>query len=165
KIKKQHENETHTTVQFSVSDTGIDMSQEDLRSIFQEFKQANASIRGKYGGTGLGLSISYQLVKLLGGDLQVESKVNEGTKFTFSLKLLKTNENPINTNENVPPKSVLNSGSHILVVEDNELNRKYISSLLEKWGLSYDYCKNGVEATIKKYAPRRPQLLTLLDPH
>jgi len=84
------EDEDEIEVKFSVKDSGIGVNPEERKRIFDEFSQADASTSRQYGGTGLGLSISSQFVKLMGGVLELESKVGEGSTFYFSLKLKKT---------------------------------------------------------------------------
>ena len=132
-------------LKFEVIDTGIGIAEEELRFIFSEFKQANHEIRKKYGGTGLGLSISYQLVKLLGGTLEVISQANKGSNFFFTLGVDISSLGPIEQSE----KDINHSGQiegKILVVEDNALNLKYISSLLRKWQIDFDHCGDGPKA-------------------
>jgi PAS domain S-box-containing protein len=140
------ENNKTAKIRFQVKDTGIGISQIEANQIFQEFKQANNTIRTKFGGSGLGLSISYQLVKLLGGKLSVSSAEGEGSNFIFELDMKISEElpreekkisllNKIGTNENT-----------ILVVEDNALNIKYITSLLKKWEIKHHIAYNGKEA-------------------
>ncbi len=136
----------YVSVRFQVRDTGIGISKEDISFIFNEFKQANASIRSKYGGTGLGLSISNQLVKLLGGELKVDSIIGKGSTFYFDLELEKAK---LNGNEELAHTSIeafRGMNNKILVVEDNKMNLKYITALLKKWNLDYEVCFNGVEA-------------------
>ena len=79
----------HTTLQFSVKDSGIGISDKEKKEIFNAFAQADASTSRKYGGTGLGLSIASQFIKRMGGELTIESQVGEGAKFFFSLSLEK----------------------------------------------------------------------------
>ena len=133
-------------LKFEIKDTGIGVSKEDLATIFNEFKQANAAIRSKYGGTGLGLSISMQLVDLLGGELEVDSISGKGSNFYFTLKLDKTQKS-IPLDNLKPTTTEFHSGNNkILIVEDNKMNLKYITSLLKKWNLNFEVCLNGLEA-------------------
>jgi PAS domain S-box-containing protein len=135
-------------VTFEVIDTGIGIPSENLLQIFDPFKQANTAITQQYGGTGLGLPISEKLVQLMGGDLRVESREGEGSKFSFTLKL--TIDKTLNVNsvkstkksERIPN----GKGKRILIVEDNQMNVKYVSVLLQKWGFDYDVAYNGKEA-------------------
>ena len=77
----------HDKIHFSIQDTGIGMTKEQLSKIFQAFSQADSSVTRKYGGTGLGLTLSKQLVELMNGKLEVESELDKGSTFSFSLEL------------------------------------------------------------------------------
>lgn len=133
-------------LKFNVQDTGIGVSKEDLSIIFNEFKQANSEIRSKYGGTGLGLSISNQLVKLLGGELKVDSSPGKGSSFYFTLRVHKA-KSPLDlATPEERMERIVDEGRRILVVEDNPMNLKYISSLLKKWKMDFSICYNGQEA-------------------
>ncbi len=140
---------SYSTYYFEVSDTGMGMSQAELNTVFTAFKQANTKIQREFGGTGLGLSISSRLVALLGGQLEAESVVNEGSKFYFSLQLKSS------TGSNNNPKSIsdfktrIAEGIKLLIVEDNLMNQKYILSLLDKWNIDYDIADNGLQAVEK----------------
>src|SRR5256712_5871218 len=108
------------TVQFRVRDTGIGISPEQLGTIFQEFTQADASMTRRYGGTGLGLAISRRLVALMGGELAVTSEVGRGSEFTFALPF------PIETPTATTRATVSLGGRRLLVVDDNETNRRIL---------------------------------------
>ncbi len=132
---------------FTVEDTGIGLDEQELSRIFQEFRQANVSIRNEFGGTGLGLTISKKLLALLDSELKVTSQKNEGSSFFFSLRLKKggelTSAEPVQLSID---ELRTESKGKICVVEDNDLNVIYISRLLEKWKLDYHVCNNGLEA-------------------
>lgn len=136
------------TIEFSVSDTGIGISKEKVGKIFEQFTQADVKTTRKYGGTGLGLTISQKLVKLMGGNIKVESKYNEGSKFYFeltlpvhySMKKLKTSEVVLLSND----KKI--NGLKVLIAEDNPINMKIASGFLDKWGVVYTKATNGLEA-------------------
>ncbi|MEM9544579.1 MAG: PAS domain S-box protein [Bacteroidota bacterium] len=136
----------NVTLRFSVNDTGIGISKDEVAIIFNEFKQANTDIRNKYGGTGLGLSISNQLVKLLGGTLKVDSKVGEGSSFYFVLTLGKSTHKIDGTTVIKRVEKLRIRDHKILIVEDNKMNLKYITSLLKKWDVDFTVCVNGKEA-------------------
>lgn len=140
------EDDEYVSVRFQVKDSGIGISQDDISFIFNEFKQANTTIRSKYGGTGLGLSISNQLVKLLGGELKVDSIIDYGSTFYFTLDLKKSNEISTTEVSKLGFESFRGIDSKILIVEDNKMNLKYITTLFKKWDLQYEVCYNGVEA-------------------
>ncbi|MDO5980301.1 ATP-binding protein [Flavivirga spongiicola] len=131
-------------VTFYVKDTGIGMRQDEVKRIFDNASGPyNASMMRDYRGGGIGLSISHQLVKLMGGELKLESKENEGSTFYFSLQLKKT----LNIKaENIGQKPILQDKFSVLVAEDNRTNQKVIKFLLERQGADCTFVKNGIEA-------------------
>ena len=142
------ETPTNLNLLFSVSDTGIGIDKEEVKAVFDEFKQANQSIRSKYGGTGLGLSISKKLLNLMGAEIKLESSIGKGSRFYFELlvkkgKLLKDEITQGATLGFTPYKG---QSKLVLVVEDNKLNVKYLTRLLEKWNIDYTVKSNGQEA-------------------
>ena len=144
-ISVTSKNNDLATIGFQVKDTGIGISELEANQIFQEFKQANNEIRTKFGGSGLGLSISYQLVKLLGGKLSVSSVQGEGSTFSFELEMKVSNEVPRVENKISLLNKLNTEKNTILVVEDNAMNIKYITSLLKKWKIKHDVALNGKE--------------------
>lgn len=139
----------HAEAIFEIEDTGIGIDNDKLVHIFDTFKQADESITRKYGGTGLGLAISKQLVELQGGKINVESEVNIGTKFTFSIPYkIGTQKDLIHHPSEIKEdlkKSENNKfkGMEILLVEDNDVNRLYASTILKKWGCICTEAENG----------------------
>lgn len=133
---------------FSVTDTGIGIEEAEAELIFEEFKQASQEIRSKYGGTGLGLSISKKLLSLMGAEIKLESVMGQGSNFYFELKVTKgrsITEMDLIIDKNEFSK-FNNHSKKILVVEDNKLNVKYLTRLLEKWEIEYWVKSNGQEA-------------------
>lgn len=124
-------------LQFTVADTGIGMSKEQLDIVFDSYQQADKGTFKKYGGTGLGLSIVKEIIIKQGGSIQVKSSLGEGTTFEFSIPFKKGNVHNIPKNK---PKTIsatqgrkLLGGTAILVFEDNELNQHLIGEQLRKW--------------------------------
>ncbi|HVB03707.1 MAG TPA: ATP-binding protein [Chitinophagaceae bacterium] len=139
-------------VEFKVGDTGIGIEEDKLMVVFQDFRQANKAIRGQYGGTGLGLSISKKLIELQGGTIYVESTLGQGTCFTFTLPFQDTGR-PVENKENKHLSTLTSTsptelfeGSRLLIVEDNLMNLKYLTSLLERMKIQFDVATNGVDA-------------------
>ncbi|MFP4384355.1 MAG: response regulator [Spirochaetia bacterium] len=133
------------TVRFTVQDTGIGIEKERVNHLFEAFNQADNSITRRYGGTGLGLAISDRLCTMMGGKLEVESEPGKGTVFQFNIpfqKSLKEVSVPFDV-----PEDIL-EGKRILVVDDNETNRKILSGELEKWGCTVRLEETG-EAALK----------------
>lgn len=133
-------------LEFSVEDSGIGIPQSVQGSIFEKFRQVDASTTRKYGGTGLGLSISRQLVRMMGGELTVESEVGEGSQFRFRLTLpVARTSGPAETPAATGKGPAL-AGLHVLVAEDNAVNQKVAQSLLQRMGARVDLAADGVAA-------------------
>ena len=132
---------------FKVSDTGIGMSSEEIKKIFTKFTQANSSISSDYGGTGLGLTLAKRFVEVLGGNLAVQSQKDIGTTFSFNLEFNKSTliESDVNHHYTSHQDEHSWPQKKILVVEDNLMNQKYISTLLSKWDIEFDIAHNGQE--------------------
>jgi len=131
--------EDNQTINFSIRDTGIGITKKQQATIFQPFTQADQSTTRKYGGTGLGLSISKQLIEKMGGKLTVKSELEQGSTFSFSLKLdFKPNSWPIeSTNFNL---------RNVLIVEANVRRQKIIQNMLSFWNIPFTTINNGEEA-------------------
>lgn len=116
---------------FSIKDTGIGIAADKLEELFKPFSQVDSSTTRKYGGTGLGLVISERIVKLMGGQISVESVLGRGSTFHFTIKAE-------HSTKNIPLVKPLNDedlkGKHILVVDDNYTNRLILNTQLELWG-------------------------------
>ena len=140
---KKYENSQK--IKFEVRDTGIGIKKENLSKIFKSFTQEEDSITRKYGGTGLGLTISKEIVELLGGTLEVESIVDLGSKFYFTLNLPNGNNDSTKSLEIVIDPEVLR-GKNILVAEDYAPNRFIVQSFLENWNVNVILAENGKEA-------------------
>lgn len=129
---------------FSVADTGIGVPPEKHRLIFEPFTQADGSTTRKYGGTGLGLSISAGLVELMGGSIWVESEVGKGSTFYFTVPVDRPpafpSAKPAPAAERAPRKL------HILVAEDNSVNQRLATRLLEREGHAVTIAGSGAEA-------------------
>ncbi len=117
---------------FEVRDTGIGIASHQVNSLFQAFNQVDSSTTRKYGGTGLGLAISTRLVELMGGKLWVESKVNEGTSFFFTIKAA---AGDTQFRHHARCMMTGQEGKHILVVDDHHTNRRILQLQLENWQL------------------------------
>lgn len=139
------------SLEFSVSDTGIGVSNDKLQYIFESFTQAETGITRKFGGTGLGLSITKKLIELQQGTIDVTSIPDKGTTFTFVINYTVPSQPGIPKQqkqtaapENANGKSL--AGKKILVVEDNETNQKVIYHMLKKAGIVCTIACNGREA-------------------
>lgn len=130
-------------VQFEITDTGIGMDRRTVKNVFDRFTQADASTTRQYGGTGLGLAISSRLVKMMGGQLEVESEPQKGSRFSFTLSLAISQSIPEKTTNS---KTYTDLGLSVLVVEDNKVNQKIVCRQLDAIGCHYITAENGVEA-------------------
>jgi PAS domain S-box-containing protein len=138
--------ETAQRIRIDVRDTGIGMSDNFIAQIFDKFSQEETAATRKFDGTGLGMAISRDLVSLMGGELNVESAKNAGTHFSFEVVMSKTSHEEDH-------KQIANSGSHldnytphILLVEDNEMNRFIALQTLKQIGANIVEAGNGKEA-------------------
>ncbi len=134
------------TVSFTVKDTGIGMNKNQLSKLFVPFQQGNPSIAGQYGGTGLGLAISQSFVQKMGGTIQVQSKPNVGSVFSFCLTFPLTTPEVMAASCATPPTILDLSGKRILVVEDIGINREIIIELLSDTNALFEEAQNGAEA-------------------
>ncbi len=133
-----------STVRFCITDTGIGISSAAQVGLFQKFTQADASTTRKYGGTGLGLAISKQLVELMGGAIGLASEEGVGSRFYFDLPLEPAS--PVAVIPSYPEPHRRFDGVRILIADDNAVNQKLLSVMLERRGCIYDLASNGVEA-------------------
>ncbi|TDW97354.1 PAS domain-containing hybrid sensor histidine kinase/response regulator [Dinghuibacter silviterrae] len=133
-------------VRIVVKDTGIGMDANFLSTIFEQFSQEDRSIARKYGGTGLGMAITRQLIKLMNGDIEVFSEKGKGTEVCLTLPFQRGKKADLPSDaDNLPGKALL-KGKHILIVEDNELNRFVVKTLLKGYGVVIAEAVNGAEA-------------------
>ena len=153
------------TVHFVVSDTGIGIAPEKLRLIFDPFTQADTSTTRKYGGTGLGLTISARLVRMMGGEIWVESEQGKGSQFHFTVRLFCLGRRP-----EIAGASSLQvlRGVKTLIVDDNATNRRILSGMLKRWEMPSSAVADGQEALAELRAARvggEPYRLILMDMH
>ena len=146
--------ENKVQLRFSISDTGIGMTQTQSDRVFESFAQGDSSTTRKYGGTGLGLTISKQLTKLLGGDLQVKSELGKGSEFLFTLPFTIAEQRAAQTNNKKAPLPATVdlpklAAYQALVVDDNKLNQEITSAMLSKFDLNTTIANDGRDAIDK----------------
>ena len=136
------ENEEDVLLEFAVSDTGIGIEQEKIKSIFENFNHATTGISRLYGGTGLGLAIAKQLVEGQNGTIKAESVLNEGSKFSFQLSFQKTDQVIEIVDDSIALDTDIKN-IKVLVVEDIALNQLLIKTLLDDFGFTSEIASNG----------------------
>jgi len=147
---------------FSIKDTGIGISEDQLQNIFERFAQADSSTTRNYGGTGLGLPISLKLVKIMEGEIDVESEVGKGSTFTFSIVL------PIGKMSRSNSADYSLKGIRSLIIDDNPTNRFVLNGFLKGWEMRTTLAESGAEGI--RHMERAagdldPYQLLLLDGH
>jgi signal transduction histidine kinase/PleD family two-component response regulator len=131
---------------FAVTDTGIGISDEDSARIFGSYVQVSSAHK-VYGGTGLGLAISSQIIKMMGGTIELESKLGEGSRFCFTIALVSDTEHEKEPGQSSHAGKVYTDyfkGKHALLVEDNELNTEIAVVILEDAGFEVTTAENGL---------------------
>ena len=138
------------TLAFSVSDTGVGISPENLQKLFNRYQQADSSVTRTHGGTGLGLAISKQLAELMGGSISVQSELGRGSTFTLSVKLQRVSSEAGGLGIATETEHAIYGGSveakTLLVVDDNEESREMLKELLELEGANVLTAQHGAEA-------------------
>ena len=140
-VTVEDQTDTDILLRFSVRDTGIGLTQEQIGKLFQSFQQADTSTSRKYGGTGLGLAISRQLALLMNGKVGVESEPNQGSTFWFTARLKKTH----GKQAQLIPRPDLR-GRRVLIVDDNAIARRVLGELLGSMTFVVDEAPGGHEA-------------------
>lgn len=146
KIEQLKQDENGAVIRFSVKDSGIGIGEDNLGRIFNSFEQAESNIVKEYGGTGLGLSISSNLVRSMGGILDVQSTYKEGSEFFFTIHFRWGITDDITVKDDLSEDKFDFKGKRVLVVEDNSLNMEIEKSLLEMTGCIVEEATNGKEA-------------------
>jgi signal transduction histidine kinase/CheY-like chemotaxis protein len=159
-VKEDARAEGSTRLHVTVTDTGIGIPKEKQAAIFEPFRQADGSTTRRFGGTGLGLTISATLAQMMGGRLWVESEPGAGSEFHFTVSLDTTDvaERPA-VQPALPDMSVL-------IVDDNEVNRRILIEQVRRWGLRPTAVPNGriaLDELASAARSRRPYGLVLLD--
>ncbi len=152
-ISLEKKSDSHVTLRFAVTDTGIGIPEEHIVRLFKSFSQTDASMTRRYGGTGLGLAISKQLAEMMGGEIGVESKEGIGSTFWFTAKFEEGSERGQGSEVRgegaktpLTPYPVPLTHIRILLVEDNIMNQKVALAVLNNLGFSADTANNGRQA-------------------
>lgn len=156
-VTSLHPENGHHFFKFSVSDTGIGMSEKFLQRIFTPFEQESAQTAHKFGGSGLGLSITYNLIQMLHGSITVQSRLGQGSTFTVTLPFQACQEKAAGTNETATcaAPEIAKEQLTLLLAEDNPLNREIALALLSTEGIHLELANNGREA-VEKFCQASP---------
>jgi len=149
---------------FAVRDTGIGIPADKQAHVFEAFAQEDSSTSRRFGGTGLGLSISRQLVCLMGGRMWLESEAGRGSTFHFTVDLATAEPQALHASPGDPSTTAAAAGNaEILLVEDNRVNQKVATALLERRGYRVTVAENGASALELITAAGMPFSLILMD--
>ncbi|GAA4042072.1 ATP-binding protein [Flavobacterium chungnamense] len=150
-------------IQFRVSDNGIGIPEDKQNEIFESFSQGSIEINRKYGGTGLGLAIVKRLIELLGGTIQINSKVGLGTTFSFSLPFEVGQNEIVEIKEQAIDNAAIEN-KKILLVEDNKINQMITKKMIENKGMFCKILDNG-EDSVTYLKQKNDYDLVLMDVH
>ena len=161
KISAQHIETDQCQLEFSIQDSGIGMTPDQMERIFQAFSQADTSTSRKHGGTGLGLIISQRLVNLMGGTISVQSQPGQGSTFTFNVRFKRQSEKQDETFISVPELK----GLRVLVVDDHHATLEFLQSTLESFTFMVQAVNNAEAglALLEKAPPEEQFDLVLFD--
>ncbi|MEK9587527.1 MAG: response regulator [Gammaproteobacteria bacterium] len=144
-LEKVADSDSSVTVRFSVRDTGIGITEEQMSGLFQPFAQAEVGTTRRYGGTGLGLAISRQLVELMGGSISAESEPGKGSTFAFEVPLLLDDSDQAVHQERVARSSSL-AGVRVLIVDDNDSALQILSHQLSHFSFRVETASSAAKA-------------------
>ncbi|GHE97444.1 ATP-binding hybrid sensor histidine kinase/response regulator [Thalassotalea profundi] len=162
-IEKLNSNKVITELKFSVHDTGIGMTDEQTKRLFESFSQADDSVTRKYGGTGLGLAISKQLAELMDGKIWVVSEHNKGSSFSFTAKFEQCSQQ---SNAKLTFNRQALSSLKVLVADDIDITRKVLLNALSHIGIQADGVNDGqhaLEQVLSAEKLAQPYDLVLMD--
>lgn len=163
KISVKEKSKKSIILMFEVTDTGIGLDEEVREQIFHPFTQADASTTRRFGGTGLGLAICREIVEKMNGEIGVESKLENGSRFWFTAEFLNVEET---ANAQETEEVQIESGENrknvkILIVEDNEINREVASAMLKNIGIEAESVENGAKAV--EFCAKKDLDVVLMD--
>jgi len=162
-VAEESDEATFTCLHLAVKDTGVGIPTDKQEIIFEAFSQADGSMARRYGGTGLGLAICTRLVTLMGGKIWVESQLDQGSTFHFTLRLA-VQDKPAAGSVPLEPEQLRDM--HALIVDDNFTNRTVLSGMLTRWGMKPTAVEGGRAAMLALEIAKntgRPFPLVLLD--
>ena len=167
KVRVTSQSAAGTTLNFAFIDSGIGIDPQVQQHIFEGFAQAETSTTRRYGGTGLGLSICTQLVRLMGGTLQVDSALGKGSTFYFSITLPVGDERDVELIAPPHPAPTPTGPLHVLLVDNCPQAREIMAAMVQSWGWTCDQANDGAEAVglvqARHQKAQAPYQLVLVD--
>jgi signal transduction histidine kinase/CheY-like chemotaxis protein/HAMP domain-containing protein len=159
-ITREDSRDGKSLFRFFVSDDGVGISEEAMKNLFNPFEQGGAGVAKRYGGTGLGLAISRSIVRMLGGDISVQSSPGEGSTFSFNLWMDEVKAEEQEEEVAVDAKGIF-EGKRALLVDDVAINRIIAMDLLEYTGLDIDEAEDGEQA-VEIFSSSRPNTYDII---
>ena len=154
-------NDNKCELKFSITDTGIGISENKLNTLFTPFIQHDSSTTKEYGGTGLGLTISSELIKLMDSKIEVQSCLGEGSIFSFNLSLpISEQQDTPALIDSSPAKPISMKNKTVLVVDDNRINRRIVAMALDNSQANIIEAENGEEA-VKQFINNKIDLILM----
>lgn len=150
-------------LQLTVTDTGIGIPADQQRRIFEAFEQTSGQKFARYGGTGLGLAICNRLIRLMGGTINVESEVDQGTQFSLTIpdvEIAVLSKSNFSASELLDLSKLQFEKAKLLIADDIDYNRELLKTFLEPWGFELIFAKDGRE-TLEQVAKHKPDLILL----
>ncbi|CAM3635470.1 MULTISPECIES: response regulator [Saccharibacillus] len=163
-VSTRGEEDGRLTLEFAVKDTGIGISPDKINRLFQPFSQLDSSMTRKYGGTGLGLAICKTLVEMMGGEIRVEAMEEGGATFVFTIQVQSfqpEDPGPFRGEPLTVPRDKAGMPASVLIVDDHPVNRKLMTSMLQKMDISSDAAEDGEQAL--RMLARRPYDYVFMD--
>src|SRR5690606_16547309 len=146
-VRLQSVDEDQCSLLFAVEDTGIGLRPDAIENLFDPFTQLDGSSTRQYGGTGLGLAICRRLVRMMGGEIEVQSEPGKGSRFLFSVRCSLSGESEHSAPARLAtPAGRQLAGKRVLLVEDNPVNQKVAMGMLERMGMEVRLAGDGAEA-------------------
>ena len=149
------------TLSFAIKDTGIGIPPGKIKNLFKPFSQVDASTTRRFGGTGLGLAICKKLVEMMGGEIWIESEINQGSTFHFSIQLMGAKQ--VNDSTNQKQQANLQQ-RRLLIIDSNETSRQYLSLQAESWNLVVETAESAEVAITNLFRKEPPDVIAINEP-
>ena len=162
-VSVQRDPDNSDYAHFEVRDSGIGISEEQQRRLFDHFQQGDSSTSRRYGGTGLGLAICRQLVEIMGGEIGVDSQPKQGSRFWFRLPIPCAERTDTFTAQPAIDNQPVSFEGRLLIVDDNHINLMVAEGLCQKLGYETEVAESGLEAIAVLMSASQPFDLVLMD--